>query len=653
MHNIRAWSIQKQMLVLGILPALLMFVFLSSYFVMERLEDVNRELKTHGQFIAEQLAPASEYSIISGNVTALKKSIMPLLNDPQILYITISDVNNQVLLHAYGKFGKTPDDNIVSDDNRVLFAAKIIRQSLDEGDLDYGFESSLDQQQHDKPVNIIGEVLVAMSTIGVKNRQKQILLASSLPAALTLLMTIIMALTIGGITAAPIIRLSQVARKIKQGDYSVRVEEKMGGEIGSLEVDINEMAEVLQESRIAQENLLEQMRIAREQAESASLAKSDFLAMMSHELRTPMNGVLGMLQLMEITKLTEEQSEYASIAIESANHLLTVINDILDFSRIERGKLEIELVYFDLKELVENCVRMLRYELSKKNFEFKLEYIGEFDDLQIKSDPTRIRQILVNLLSNAIKFTEKGSVTLRLKVNKMTESQLTLFVEVEDTGTGIPQDKHEKIFSPFLQADSSTSRRYGGTGLGLSIARQLATLLNGSMMVTSTENIGSLFICQFFVQYYYGKSSQHNINSGQYKTINNKYYGNALVVEDNAVNQMVAVEMLKLYGIKVETADDGQQACEKFRKNKYDYIFMDLQMPRMDGVEATRVIRKIEESENRKRTPIIALTANALLGEKQRCLASGMDDYLTKPFQQIELKEKLDIWHFERLSLDN
>ena len=651
MRFISALPIHKQMLFLGVFPALLMFFFLSSYFVFERLADVEKELEVRGGLIAKQLAPVSEYSVISGNITVLKQIISPLLDNHEVLYITITDSNNQVLLHSYGEAKKAAGERATKVGDILLFTEKIIQQSLDVEDLNFDFDNTSKNIHADETVKVLGEVLVAMSTIEVKNRQREIMLASSLPAGVALVVTIILALTIGAITAAPIIRLSQVARQIKHGDYTARVEEKMGGEIGSLEVDINEMAAVLQSLEVSQKNLMGKMRVAREQAESASRAKSDFLAMMSHELRTPMNGVLGMLQLMEVSNLTKEQEEYADIAIESTNHLLEVINDILDFSRIERGKLEVESVYFDLKELINKCVRTLSYEIKKKGLEFDLDYQGDFNLIQIKSDPTRLRQILVNLLSNAVKFTEEGSVTLRVILTERADSQVKLILEVEDTGTGIPEDKLEKIFSPFLQADTSTSRQYGGTGLGLSIARQLTELLNGVMIVTSEENVGSRFVCEFTLPYCMTSEFTSDYDKTHVDVLDNKTYGKALVVEDNSINQMVALEMLRLYGVEVEAADDGVVACEKYRNNEYEYIFMDLQMPRMDGMEATRVIRQIEADTGRRHTPIIALTANALQGEKERCLDVGMNDYLAKPFQQYELKEKLDIWHLEHYTL--
>jgi CheY-like chemotaxis protein/nitrogen-specific signal transduction histidine kinase len=379
-----------------------------------------------------------------------------------------------------------------------------------------------------------------------------------------------------------------------------------------------------------------QLKIAKRKAEQASKAKEQFLSTMSHEIRTPLNAIIGMTDLMLMENQTEEQLKRLSLLKFSGSNLLRLINDILDFNKIEAGKLEFEVVDFNLKKLLEKIRGSLLNLTDQKNLDFNLKVDPDLPDY-VKGDEVRLGQVLTNLVNNAIKFTEDGHITLKARLVNEVEDRVSIKFEVKDTGIGIAKDKLETIFQTFEQGGVNITRKYGGSGLGLAITKKILALMNSSIKVHSTEGLGSVFF--FELELPVGNAPailETEVADGT--AVRDDVC--VLVAEDNEGNRILIESLFRKWQIKMEFAFDGLQAVKKVQTKKFDMIFMDLQMPEMDGYEATKTIRSMED-EYFKEIPIIALTASVMSNVLEKTKEVGMNAYVSKPFDPVHLKNTI------------
>ncbi|MGO4323496.1 MULTISPECIES: ATP-binding protein [unclassified Pseudomonas] len=629
----RRWDINTRTQLIALGPALLLTVLLISFFTFVRIQDLRQELNHTGQLIANQLAPATEYGVISGNKEVLESLLTATLATPHVRFLEIQDSTDKVLVYV-----EQPEQTRSRGQQVEVFQAPVRLQRIAlNNDFLQGNSPSVEASGED----YLGRVIVGMSSDAFSQRQQEILFKAAILALFALLFTFLVARRLATNLSRPIRDIGNAVKAIQQGDYSTPLPIVDDAELGALSRHINNLADGLGQASREQHQAMAQLIKTREEAEKANSAKSEFLAMMSHELRTPMNGVLGMLQLLETTRMTDEQHEYTALASESTEHLLKVINDILDFSRIERSALELEHIPFNLAELVSSCAQSFQHSAAQRKLGLDLLVPDDLQALQVQGDPTRIRQILVNLIGNALKFTEQGRVTVQCQWQALDHELLWFTCTVRDSGIGIPAESLERMFDAFQQADNSISRRYGGTGLGLPIARTLAERMGGTLRAQSEEGQGSVFTLEIPLalsrQTPVTLAPRLPIGSGS----GDGEGRNVLLVEDNPVNQTVVEAMLRSLGFTVSIATDGAQAVRSAESLIFEAILMDCRLPIIDGYEATRQIRQLPGCGE---VPIIALTANALQGDREACLAAGMNDYLAKPFKRNDLQQILQRW---------
>lgn len=431
---------------------------------------------------------------------------------------------------------------------------------------------------------------------------------------------------------------------------------KMGRKVAlSMMEDADKARDELEKANERLNQVIEQAKQSAHEAESANRAKSDFLATMSHEIRTPLNGIIGFVEMMGDTQTSREQDDYLSTIKSSSEALMSLINDVLDFSKVESGNLVLESREFAVLPTVRELSSMFFSQATEKGLSLKIEIDNDVPR-KISGDETRLRQILINFLSNAIKFTENGEVCLRVSTHNidMQAKMVDLEFEIRDTGIGMSREQIGQLFRPFSQGDSSTTRKFGGTGLGLAICKRLSEAMGGKVWATSLPGEGSSFFSRVRFEVVSMKESPSPIpvSDSEEKVSDSKSgEGDRLladrlplkiaVAEDNRANQRVIMIMLRRLGWTSDFAENGEELIELIKNNDYDLIFMDLQMPKMDGLEATRRIRDGEAGEAAKEAKIVALTANALSGDEARCLEHGMDGYLSKPLKLMTLRQAI------------
>ncbi|SNB55854.1 Signal transduction histidine kinase [Marinobacter sp. es.042] len=638
----RQHPMSRKLLLLGALPAILMFIVLMVFFTSVRLEDARRDLSDSSQMLADSLAPALEYAVVSGNTLALDQILSQSLRRSKADWIRASDVMGDQL----GFVSHEPINPDEISEHYQIYEAEILQQPLEFGsertaewfEPDYGFGSGSLR---------VGTVQVGVSQDVLAERRQDILWTSIAVGVALLLFSILIINHFLGAILAPIRDLAGRIGQLTDGDYQERTlnTHQSSKEIVAIEERLNQLAHHLAGLKTARDQTLAASEGAREKAEMANQAKSEFLATMSHELRTPLNGVLGMVDLIQEEPLTQRQREYLNTARQSTEDLLTVIGDILDYSKMDSGTLKLDSQEFNLRELISNCTATYRHLAEQQGLALNLKFFGDWPDNPVViGDPARLRQILAGLADNAIKFTGDGFINIQAGFFALEDNCIILNCSISDSGSGIPTERLQDIFNSFEQVDGGNSRLYGGTGLGLSLVQRLVELMGGHIQVETDLGKGSSF--RFELPFELADRPREPEPSGTppRETINGTSH--ALVVEDNPVNQRVATAMLRRLGFHTDSANNGKEALDRVTTNHtgYDIILMDCQMPVMDGYEATRYIREWEQSNGQIGTPIIALTADVLPGTEKSCLDCGMNDYLAKPVRKEMLREVLSRW---------
>jgi TMAO reductase system sensor TorS len=667
---------------------------ITAYVVHDEITLRQEELLNHGLAVASVAAENSEYGIYTENQDSLEQILDGLFSDDKVLYAAVLD-RDAATLQARFRLPALPLPEVAplakpglrGETRWQKVADRSGRQYLELLTPVYSLPAKgtteIFPEQNGRG-GIIGYLRVGLDQESLRLQLYRFILSTGLFTLLLIGVGSILSLLATRKITAPLRRLAGVANDISQGNLDHRIEVGSHDEIADLGTAFNQMLERLREYRCRVERqqqdleeevrqrtceLQEAMDKAMEmagRAEEASRAKSRFLANMSHEIRTPLNGVLGMTALLGGTELTSAQRHYVETVRRSGEALLDLLSDILDFSRIEAGKLQLEKHEFDLRQPLKEVTELFAGHAGQKGLKLSCD-IAPTVPVALSGDPGRLRQILVNLVSNAVKFTEAGEVTIRVTTAVQGPDESLLRFAVKDTGIGIPCEFRDQIFESFAQVDGSHSRRFGGTGLGLAIARQLVELMGGEIGVDSQPGKGSTFWFTARLEKQptslaqnpepalsrpaswnagaTGERDQAKDGSSPLPPSSPGLRGYVLLAEDNPVNQELVKTMLECFGCRVDTVANGREAVDACQRAAYDLVFMDCQMPLMDGFEAVRFIREREKTAAaHQRTPIVALTAHAFPSDRQRCLDAGMDDYLSKPFRQEHLREVTERW---------
>lgn len=600
-------------------------IFVSTYIYLLQIKNnfkhkTEQELEIISNIIAENLyAP-----LLFNDTTSAYKVLQTLHINPNIKKAIVFDENKTKLTelsftasHCNINNLNFNKDSIIKTDSAFVIIKNIF-----------------DKAENNK---LIGYLVIGRNINDYHQQLQRTILTNSIIAGIILIISFFIGFQLQKIVSRPIIKLSSIVQKItKSKDFSLRINKRGNDEIGILIEAFNEMLNTIENQNIS-------LIKAKDDALRLAKAKQDFLANMSHEIRTPMNAIIGMIHLLQNTHLSKEQKEYLQHIDLSIQNLLVIINDILDISKIESGKIIFEKYRFNLLDTLDNIKKLFEAKAKEKELIFSVTKDNDVPLFWL-GDQVRLNQILINLVGNAIKFTHEGYVSVNASVyNKINNHTYLILFTIKDTGIGIPEEVKNQIFESFTQASSDTTRKYGGTGLGLTIAKQLVELQNGKIWFESQLNVGTTF-------YFYLplettnpptlEEIEQKANQSLSQKINLDLFKNSiiLIVEDNPINLYLLKTLLKKQHFEnLIFANNGKEALEILTKQKVDLILMDLHMPEMDGYEAATYIR----NQLKLSTPIIALTAAVVQGEKEKCLSIGMNEYIAKPFNPNELFEKI------------
>ena len=632
LSTFRDLSINTKLTVILIVSCLLVSLMASGFFIVSEIVSVRRAVLEDLSGLARVIGINVQAPLEFADPDTATEILSSLSARPHILQASVYTADGRLFADFHAPSVSVEEIRKISreiEKKKIILGKKSSRFEKSYIDLTVPIGES---------ENPLGTLILQSDTSAFQAIFSRLLYVVGVILIATLLLALFLSSILSRFVSRPVLALASTMENIcRENNYSIRAEKTSNDELGVLVAGINSMLDNL-ERRDAQ------LLVAKREAEHANRAKSRFLAQMSHEIRTPMNGVLGIASLLLKTSLDDKQRTFVQAIFRSGESLLNLINDILDFSKIEAGKLELERIHFNLRELTEETIDLFSNRSSEKNVRLAC-FVQASVPAYIIGDPGRLRQVLMNLLGNALKFTSNGDVSLNVFPGEDGgNNEISLRFEIRDSGIGISPDKQREIFSAFSQADGSTTRKFGGTGLGLAICRQLVGLMGGEIGVESREGAGSVF--WFTGVFPVGNADKVAALPGESAIIDEslRFTARVLVAEDNATNQIVARGMLEQAGLRVDMVENGREAVAAAKKDVYELIFMDCQMPVMDGYEATGRIRQMEKEAAISRIPIIALTAHAMKGDREHCLAVGMDDHLTKPFTEKQLYFILEKW---------